>query len=256
MSLSKKYFGQKQIRIVQQKRDLILCYFDLYFTNICLGSFYRSFGKLLASESLFVAVYCHCSPLCHCHWCKFSIMLSISLRHTAGAASRLLILSSKFNSFCPLNVSQGSAFVSSRAFRSSRHFAQRSQNNKLAGSNAFIEDVVVPTSTQTSIAESTDMVNLRIKLFSSNTRLLEYYEKYFTFYFQAMNPKSYKLPTRRKTFVLLKSPHVNKKAKEHFFFEGNYRVVEVELSKRRADYVMNLMKNVHNLDVKFSYMEK
>lgn len=177
-------------------------------------------------------------------------MFQIPLRQ-GGAVTRLLHLR-KFNSYRPVNSLQSPVSVAARAYSSSHVFAQQSNNTKSSTAN-----VVAPVSTQKSVAaESKDMVNLKIKLFSSNIQLLDYYEKYLTFYCQAMNPTTYKLPTRRKTFVLLKSPHVNKKAKEHFFFEGNYRVVEVGVSKTGAQYVMSLLKNVHNLDVKFNYTEK
>jgi len=175
-------------------------------------------------------------------------MFQISLRQTVSVAR--LLHSSKFNSYRFLKISQGNVSIAARTYQSTHHFARQSNITKAAASTN--RENVVSVST----ADTKDMVNLKIKLFSSSVPLLDYYEKYLTFYCQSMNPKSYKLPTRSKTFVLLKSPHVYKKAKEHYFFEGNSRVIEVGLSKTGAHYVMNLLKNVHNLDVKFRYVEK
>jgi ribosomal protein S10 len=101
-------------------------------------------------------------------------------------------------------------------------------------------------------------ITLKIKLFSSDQSILDYHEKYLYFFFNLnkKNIKLYKLPIKQKTFVLLKSPHVNKKSKEHFYFEGNYRIIQIKICKLQLFYYANILKNINNIETKISYVEE
>jgi ribosomal protein S10 len=101
-------------------------------------------------------------------------------------------------------------------------------------------------------------ITLKIKLFSSNQFALDYYEKYLCFSLNVNkeNTKLYKLPTKQKTFVLLKSPHVNKKSKEHFYVEGKYKVIQVKIFKSQLLYFVNILQNINNIETKIRYIEE
>lgn len=105
---------------------------------------------------------------------------------------------------------------------------------------------------------SNNKITLKIRLFSSNQFVLDYYEKYLRFFFISEEKfiNFYKLPTKQKTFVLLRSPHVNKKSKEHFYFEAGSRVIHLKIFKSQVFYLINLLKNIDNLETKISYVEE
>jgi ribosomal protein S10 len=72
----------------------------------------------------------------------------------------------------------------------------------------------------------------KLILTSSSQKSLNLYTKYLKLIFKSWNiqPAFSFLPTRIKRIALLKSPHVNKKAKEHFEIRNYRRVVCFETS--------------------------
>lgn len=72
----------------------------------------------------------------------------------------------------------------------------------------------------------------KLILTSSSQKSLNVYTKYLKLIFKSWNIKSAFsfLPTRIKRIALLKSPHVNKKAKEHFEIRNYRRVVYFKTS--------------------------
>lgn len=71
---------------------------------------------------------------------------------------------------------------------------------------------------------------MRLVIKSNFKRLLEVYVVYLTKLFQLLN-LDYKLiglPIKRKVFTLLKSPHVNKKAKEQFELKTYKKLISIK----------------------------
>jgi ribosomal protein S10 len=101
-------------------------------------------------------------------------------------------------------------------------------------------------------------ITLKVKLFSSDQSILDYYEKYLHFFFNLNKKKIklYKLPIKQKMFVLLKSPHVNKRSKEHFYFEGKYRIIQIKICKLQLFYYTKILKNINNIETQISYVEE
>ncbi len=103
------------------------------------------------------------------------------------------------------------------------------------------------------------MINLKIKIIAPNKEVLNYLENFLHFFFknknlQNQNIKTVRLPDKYKNFVFLRSPHVNKKSKEHFFFVSKSRSIYLQISKLELYYFFLLIKkfeNVINLEVTY-----
>jgi len=68
----------------------------------------------------------------------------------------------------------------------------------------------------------------KIKVLTSNLLSLVILEK--KLHQESLNLKIVFLPTKRKRFVFLKSPHVNKKSKEHYEFLRHQRLYYVQFT--------------------------
>lgn len=74
-------------------------------------------------------------------------------------------------------------------------------------------------------------VRNELKIATANTQSLAFVDKFF--YDNSVDFKKVYLPTKLKRFVLLKSPHVNKKAKEHFQIKKYKRLYQVNFPSEK-----------------------
>ena len=58
------------------------------------------------------------------------------------------------------------------------------------------------------------------------------------------------LPKRLKRFVVLKSPHVNSKSKEHFQIKSHYRLYYISLSQLGFSKILTKIPNDVNINMK------
>ncbi len=79
---------------------------------------------------------------------------------------------------------------------------------------------------------------------SSSQKSLNVYIKYLKLVFKSLNikPAYFFLPTKIKKITLLKSPHVNKKAKEHFEIR-NYRRIVCFNTSSEIENLISLISN-------------
>ena len=104
------------------------------------------------------------------------------------------------------------------------------------------------------------MINLKIKLFASNKDALNYLEKLLLLFFKKSDTKNFetsKLPNNYKNFAFLRSPHVNKKSKEHFFFVNKTRIIYLRISKLQFNYFLVLFQKLENvIRLEITYKEE
>jgi small subunit ribosomal protein S10 len=84
---------------------------------------------------------------------------------------------------------------------------------------------------------------IRIRLYSYDHRLLELSATKIIDVAKGSNGQivgPIPLPTRRRLFCVLRSPHVNKKSREHFSFETHIRLIDI--IEPSQDFAMQLSK--------------
>jgi ribosomal protein S10 len=100
------------------------------------------------------------------------------------------------------------------------------------------------------------MINLELKLESVNNKILAIYTKFLLKFLHVRNieVKVVRLPTITNRITFLKSPHVFKKAKEHFEVK-KYKVVLV--FNKNISYLKTFLLNRPNtIKLKLSYQKR
>ena len=93
--------------------------------------------------------------------------------------------------------------------------------------------------------------NCKLKILTSNLKSFSFIEQFFN-----KNCPEFKtifLPTKQKNFVLLKSPHVNKKSKEHFKLLRHTRLYYVSFSSVLLLKTLLLIAP-NDLNIKFTFV--
>lgn len=93
------------------------------------------------------------------------------------------------------------------------------------------------------------MFLVQIKCSSPYKHILSLFSKYFVENMTNLtnNDLDFKivsLPTKKKRFTLLRSPHVNKKSKEHFLIENCSFLISFKISKNSLSLIDLILKNV------------
>lgn len=105
------------------------------------------------------------------------------------------------------------------------------------------------------------MFSVQIKCSSPYKHILSLFSKYFI---ENMNNltnngldfKIAHLPIKKKRFTLLRSPHVNKKSKEHFLIEDCSFLISFKISKNSLSLIDLVLKNVPSeIKLKVKIME-
>jgi ribosomal protein S10 len=103
------------------------------------------------------------------------------------------------------------------------------------------------------------MLILKIKIISPNLHLLNFYEKLLIFFLKKknVNVSRVKLSERFKNFVLLRSPHVYKKSKEHFTLYNKNRVLIVKSSDASIfSFLSKVISRIKKVKIVLNYKEE
>ncbi len=94
-------------------------------------------------------------------------------------------------------------------------------------------------------------ITYQLKISTSNTSNFSTIKDLFSSL--NLKVKTISLPKKKKRFVLIKSPHVNKKSKEHFQIIRYRRLYHVDLSKKcLKDFLLKIPNDVEVLVLKSS----
>lgn len=93
------------------------------------------------------------------------------------------------------------------------------------------------------------MFAVQIKCSSPYKHILSLFSKYFIANMKKLvnNDLIFKivhLPNKKKRFTLLRSPHVNKKSKEHFLIEDCSFLISFKISKDSLSFIDLVLKNI------------
>jgi ribosomal protein S10 len=95
----------------------------------------------------------------------------------------------------------------------------------------------------------------KLILTSSSQKSLNVYIKYLKLTFKIWNiqPSIFYLPTNIKRICLLKSPHVNKKAKEHFEIRNYRRIISFESTSEFESLTYLIANKPKTIDLKMIF---